>query len=111
MRKVDKPWGHEIIWAETQHYAGKFLFINKGHKLSRQYHLQKEETFFVQSGELTLEIGSVDNMFTLNLVAGQSYHCPPKTIHRMIAVTDVVVIEVSTPELTDVIRVEDDYGR
>lgn len=111
MRRVDKPWGYEIIWAETDKYVGKFLVIKRDHKLSRQYHIKKDETFFVQNGLMDLEIGPPDNMFTIRLTEGQSYHCPPGTIHRMIAISNVVVIEVSTPELDDVVRVEDDYGR
>lgn len=112
MRRVEKPWGHELIWAETKDYVGKVLHINQGHKLSRQYHNLKEETFFLQSGAMDLEIGmSGDGLVTFHMKAGESYHCPPKTVHRMIAVTDVEVIEVSTPHLDDVVRLEDDYGR
>jgi mannose-6-phosphate isomerase len=111
MRKVDKPWGYELIWAETRNYVGKIIHINKGHKLSRQYHNIKEETFMVQSGYLDLEIGEVTNRITHHLKSGESFHCPTRTIHRMIAVSDVDVIEVSTPELDDVVRLEDDYGR
>lgn len=109
-RTIDKPWGHETIWAHTKDYVGKILHINKHHRLSRQYHQHKEETFLVQSGELTLEIGMPVEQ-TYILTAGQSFHCPPKTIHRMIAITDVEVIEVSTPQLDDVVRLEDDYNR
>ena len=111
MRRVDKPWGYEIVWAETDRYVGKVLHINAGHKLSRQYHERKDETFFVQSGEMTLEIGDAKSLRTLKLARGESFHCAPKTIHRMIATTDVDVIEVSTPELDDVVRLEDAYGR
>jgi mannose-6-phosphate isomerase-like protein (cupin superfamily) len=111
MRRVEKPWGHEIVWAETDRYVGKILHIKAGHKLSRQYHERKDETFFVQSGEMTLEIGDTKSLRTLRLATGESFHCAPKTIHRMIALTDVDVIEVSTPELDDVVRLEDAYGR
>jgi len=110
MRRVDKPWGYELIWAETEHYVGKILHINAGGKLSRQYHEFKEETFFVKDGEMFLEIGHPP-MQKMHMQAGDSYHCPPFTIHRMIAITDVDVIEVSTPQLDDVVRLEDDYGR
>jgi mannose-6-phosphate isomerase-like protein (cupin superfamily) len=111
MRRVEKPWGHEIVWAETDHYVGKVLHIKAGHKLSRQYHERKDETFFVQSGEMKLEIGEATAMHTLILAPGEAFHCTPKTIHRMVAVTDVDVIEVSTPELDDVVGLEDAYGR
>ena len=111
MRRVDKPWGYELIWAETPRYAGKLLHIAKGQKLSRQYHVTKDETFLVQSGELQLEIGPANEVQVLLLRAGESFHCAPGTIHRMVGATDVDVIEVSTPELDDVVRLEDAYGR
>jgi mannose-6-phosphate isomerase-like protein (cupin superfamily) len=111
MRRVDKPWGHELIWAETERYVGKILHIQAGQKLSRQYHNVKDETFLVQSGEMDLQIGEGPEMKTLRMKPNDAFHCPPKTIHRMVAVTDVDVIEVSTPELSDVVRLEDAYGR
>lgn len=111
MRTVTKPWGHELIFAETDKYVGKVLHIDAGHKLSRQYHNKKEETFLIQNGEMDLEIGMGEQRETLRMLQGHSYHCKPGTIHRMIAITDVDVIEVSTPELDDVVRLEDAYGR
>src|SRR5205823_10435371 len=111
MRRVEKPWGYELVWAETDRYVGKVLHIKAGHKLSRQYHERKDETFFVQSGEMHLEIGDAQSLKTLVLAPGESFHCTPHTIHRMVAKTDVDVIEVSTPELDDVIPLEDPYGR
>jgi quercetin dioxygenase-like cupin family protein len=111
MRRVEKPWGYELIWAETERYVGKVLHIAKGQKLSRQYHNKKEETFLVQSGEMDLEIGQGADQKTIRMKPLDSYHCLPKTVHRMIAVTDVDVVEVSTPELDDVVRLEDIYGR
>ncbi|HEY1957221.1 MAG TPA: cupin domain-containing protein [Polyangiaceae bacterium] len=111
MRRVEKPWGYEIVWAETDRYVGKVLHITRGHKLSRQYHERKDETFYVQSGEMQLEIGEVGAVRTLVMKPGDAYHCAPKTIHRMVATTDVDVIEVSTPDLDDVVRLEDEYGR
>jgi mannose-6-phosphate isomerase-like protein (cupin superfamily) len=111
MRRVEKPWGYEIIWAETERYVGKILHINAGAKLSRQYHVKKDETFMVQTGEMDLEVGDGPERRTLRMRQHQSFHCPPRTVHRMIAVTDVDVIEVSTPELSDVVRLEDEYGR
>ena len=110
-RTVQKPWGYELIWAETSRYVGKILHINAGHSLSRQYHVVKEETLLVQSGEMDLEIGTGDDIKILRLIPGGVYHVKPGTIHRMTAVSDVDVIEASTPELEDVIRLEDSYGR
>ena len=111
MRRVEKPWGHELIWAETSRYVGKLLHIAAGQRLSRQYHVRKDETFLVQAGVMHLEIGAGAELKTIVLEAGQSFHCVPGTIHRMIAESDVDVIEVSTPELDDVVRLEDAYGR
>src|SRR5689334_1563257 len=111
MRRVEKPWGYELIWAHTERYVGKILHINAGQKLSRQYHNKKEETFLVQSGEMDLEIGEGENHRVLRMKPLDSFHCLPKTIHRMVAVSDVDVVEVSTPELDDVVRLEDAYGR
>ena len=111
MRRVEKPWGHELIWAETARYVGKVLHIKAGQRLSRQFHHKKEETFLIQTGEMDLEIGQGAEIKTLRMRPGDSYHCLPKTIHRMIAVSDVDVVEVSTPELDDVVRLEDVYGR
>ena len=108
---IKKPWGSESIWALTKDYVGKVLFINKGHRLSRQYHEKKEETILVQSGVLHLEIGK-ENVEYLELDPGQSYHIKPNTIHRFCARdTNVILIEVSTPYLHDVVRIEDDYNR
>jgi mannose-6-phosphate isomerase len=111
MRRVDKPWGHELIWAETPRYVGKLLHIQAGHRLSRQYHRVKEETLLIQSGEMELEVGPNEAIEKRRMVKGDVFHVKPGTIHRMIAVTDVDVIEVSTPELDDVVRLEDAYGR
>ncbi len=111
MRRVEKPWGYELIWAEAKGYVGKILHIDAGQRLSRQYHNRKEETFLVQAGEMDLEIGAAPDIKTLRMRAMDSYHCVPKTVHRMIAVTDVDVVEVSTPDLDDVVRLEDAYGR
>lgn len=111
MRKVEKPWGHELIWAEASRYVGKILHIKQGQKLSRQYHEKKEETFLVQRGQMNLELGPAENLQILVMNEGDVYHCLPHTIHRMVAVTDVDVLEVSTPELDDVVRLEDAYGR
>lgn len=115
MRLVQKPWGHEEIWAETNNYVGKVLFINPGHRLSRQYHNLKEETFRVLSGVLLLEIGQGEDLFCFYMTPGMTYHCPPGTIHRMCCEANekepVQVLEVSTNHLDDVVRLEDDYKR
>lgn len=111
MRRVDKPWGHELVWAHTDRYVGKLLHIRAGEKLSRQYHRIKDETLLVQSGTLFLEIGPAEAHEGKRMREGDTFHVTPGTIHRMVAETDVVVIEVSTPELDDVVRLEDVYGR
>ena len=110
--KVIKPWGHEIIWSHCEKFVGKILCINRGHKLSRQYHEKKEETIFVLSGTLLLEIGMGKAFQIIVLKNGQSFHIPPNTVHRFCAAYgDVELAEVSTPELDDVVRLEDDYNR
>ena len=111
MRIVDKPWGHEEIWAETSRYAGKFLIIKAGEMLSRQYHEKKEETVCVLDGVLVLEVGR-DPPQRLLLHPGESFHVKPGTVHRFCAGdVDVRLVEVSTPELDDVVRLEDKYAR
>ncbi len=112
MRTVQKPWGHEEIWAETPKYVGKYLHINAGCRLSRQYHERKEETIRVISGDLVLELGTGPNLVSQILAPGEVYHVTPKTVHRFCARdNNVVLVEVSTPELDDVIRLDDDYSR
>jgi mannose-6-phosphate isomerase len=111
MRVVEKPWGHEEIWAECPRYAGKFLIIKGGEKLSRQYHERKEETICVLQGTLVLEIGTAPPQ-VLRLAPGATYHIPPGTVHRFCAdFEDVRLVEVSSPELDDVVRLEDKYQR
>ena len=113
-RIIQKPWGSEVIWAETNEYVGKIIFIDKGHKLSRQYHEEKEETILVKSGILNLEIGSKDAGGIKHYVlhAGETFHVHPGIIHRFCAdKVAVEIIEVSTPFLDDVVRLEDDYDR
>lgn len=111
MRRVDKPWGHELIWAQTDRYVGKVLHIRAGERLSRQYHRVKDETLFVQAGTMLLELGDEGARETRRMGPGDVFHVVPGTIHRMVAETDVDVFEVSTPELDDVVRLEDRYGR
>ncbi len=111
-RKVDKPWGHELIWAETDRYVGKVLHVKAGHSLSLQYHERKDETIHVLSGRMQFWVGpSADALEEITLAQGESYHITPGTVHRMAAVTDVDILEASTPELDDVVRLEDRYGR
>jgi mannose-6-phosphate isomerase-like protein (cupin superfamily) len=111
MRRVEKPWGYELVWAQTDRYVGKILHITAGQRLSRQYHVKKDETFLVESGEMDLEIGEGADTKVIRMKARDAFHCAPHTVHRMVGVTDVDVIEVSTPELDDVVRLEDAYGR
>ena len=112
---VIKPWGHEIRFAISDKYIGKILYIAKGQRLSRQYHTQKDETIFVQEGILLLEIGSPNdpNFKKIELGYGHRYRIFPGVVHRFCAPYDqgVTLVEVSTPELDDVVRLEDDYSR
>lgn len=111
-RLVSKPWGSEQIWAETESYVGKVISIDAGQRLSLQYHQEKDESILVTKGRLRLHTGStVDQIETTILGEGESAHIPPGLIHRFEAVDDTVLIEVSTPQLMDVVRLEDDYGR
>jgi quercetin dioxygenase-like cupin family protein len=113
VRLVKKPWGYEEIWAETDKYVGKFLHIDAGCRLSRQYHNVKTETIRVLEGRLILETGdSISGFSERSLDRGEVFHVSPGTIHRFGARdTPVVLVEVSTPELDDVVRLEDDYAR
>ena len=111
-RFVDKPWGHEEIFAETARYVGKILFIRAGEALSLQYHERKEETLRVLDGSVRLITGlQVSTLESLDLGPGKAFHIAPGVIHRMVALTDCRLLEVSTPELEDVVRLEDRYGR
>jgi len=113
--KVTKPWGHEEIWTQTSRYVGKILFIKRGQRLSRQYHKVKEETIMVLEGTLTCEHGPYfdgDKVYTERMSPGDIFHVPTGTIHRFCAEGgDVRIVEVSTPEIGDVVRLEDDYRR
>jgi mannose-6-phosphate isomerase-like protein (cupin superfamily) len=111
VQRIPKPWGYELIFAKTGRYVGKILHVNRGECLSLQYHEMKEETLFVVRGELKLTIEYDGERRLVPLRAGQAFHIPPRLIHRMEAVEDTDVAEVSTPELDDVIRLEDRYGR
>jgi quercetin dioxygenase-like cupin family protein len=109
--RVDKPWGHELIWARTDRYVGKILHIEPGHTLSLQYHNKKDESIHVLRGEIILRIQKDEAMTERRVPAGESFHLPPKTIHQFEAVTASDLLEASTPELDDVIRLKDRYGR
>jgi mannose-6-phosphate isomerase-like protein (cupin superfamily) len=110
-QRVPKPWGYELIFAHTERYVGKILHVNRGESLSLQYHEMKEETLFVVAGELKLTIEHDGDRRELSLRAGQAFHIPPRMIHRMEAIQDSDIAEVSTPEIHDVVRLEDRYGR
>ena len=110
-RKVDKPWGHEIIWAHTDRYVGKILHINHGESLSYQFHRVKDETIRLLSGVLEMDIETNGERQKVRLAPGEGLHIVPGMKHRMTAVEDCDVLEVSTPELDDVVRLEDRYGR
>jgi mannose-6-phosphate isomerase-like protein (cupin superfamily) len=111
-QRVDKPWGYELIWAHTDRYVGKILHIEAGESLSLQYHRQKDETLYLLSGDLALEIGEDENALeTVLLQPGESIHMWPGRRHRLAARTACDVLEASTPELDDVVRLVDRYGR
>ena len=111
-RRVDKPWGHELIWVLTDRYCGKQITIETGRRLSLQYHERKDEAVFVISGRLRLHYEDDDGrMAARDMGPGESAHVPVGRRHRFEAIERVELIEVSTPELEDVVRVEDDFGR
>ncbi len=110
--RVEKPWGYEIRWAVTERYAGKLIHVDRGHQLSLQYHVQKEESIHVLSGEMDLQLESNSgDVETHRLTAGMSAHIRPGRKHRFVAVEDTDLLEVSSPEIDDVVRLEDSYGR
>jgi oxalate decarboxylase/phosphoglucose isomerase-like protein (cupin superfamily) len=110
--RVEKPWGYEVRWAVTERYAGKLIHVNRGHRLSLQYHVQKDESIHVISGTMDLLLESDSGeVETHRLTAGMSAHIRPGRKHRFIAIDDTDVFEVSSPEIDDVVRIEDVYGR
>lgn len=109
--RVPKPWGHEIHWAVTDRYVGKIIHINEGQALSLQYHNLKDETIYVLSGRLLFEVEENGALIAREMSPGQAFRVTPKTVHRMTAITECDVLEASTPELTDVVRIQDRYGR
>jgi quercetin dioxygenase-like cupin family protein len=111
VRRVEKPWGYELHWAHTDRYVGKLIHVEKGHALSLQYHNVKDETIFLWAGRMLFEM-EIDGQLTgREMSPGEAVHVTPKTVHRMTALEDCDIFEVSTPELTDVVRLEDRYGR
>ena len=110
--RVDKPWGWELIWALTDRYCGKLLFVRAGEALSLQYHERKDESWLVREGRAALELGAVDGVLEEREIGpGDAFHFPPGTVHRVRALEDTLIVEVSTPDLDDVVRLADDYGR
>ncbi len=109
--RVDKPWGYELIWARTDRYVGKILHVKAGQILSLQYHNFKDETMHVLRGELILRTQPGDVLESRSFRAGESVHIPAKLIHQIEAVVDTDVLEASTAELDDLVRLQDRYGR
>jgi mannose-6-phosphate isomerase len=112
-RKVEKPWGHELIWAHADTYVGKVLFVKAGESLSLQFHREKDESWLVQAGRAKVELGSAGDAFLKEEVVspGTAFRLRPGTVHRVTALEDTTILEVSTPHLDDVVRLEDLYGR
>ena len=112
-RRVEKPWGWELIWAHTDLYVGKILFLRAGHSLSLQFHNEKDESWYVESGRGELELGDVGQgiLNTEVIGPGAAFHYVPGTVHRVTALEELTILEVSTPHLDDVVRLEDAYGR
>jgi mannose-6-phosphate isomerase len=113
-RRVEKPWGYELWWARTERYVGKILHVRRGESLSLQYHNVKDETILLQSGRLLFETGTPGQekeLRRIEMKPGDVFHITPGTLHRMTGIEDCDILEVSTPELEDVVRLEDRYGR
>jgi len=111
-RRVEKPWGHELIWAHTDRYVGKLIFIRKDQRLSLQYHERKDESVYVVRGRMALHLADVAGTLCVHeLGPGDHQRIPTGRTHRFEALEDVELIEISTPELDDVVRLEDDFGR
>jgi mannose-6-phosphate isomerase-like protein (cupin superfamily) len=113
VKRVDKPWGYELIWALTGVYCGKVLFVQAGQSLSLQFHREKDESWLIQSGRAKLELGAVgDSVLKTEVIGpGAAFHYAPGTVHRVTAIEDTTILEVSTTQLDDVVRLEDAYGR
>ena len=113
VRRVDKPWGYELIWALTDSYCGKLLHVKAGHSLSLQFHREKDESWLVQEGRARIELGEAGQAVLAEEVVGPgaAFRYVPGTVHRVTALEDTTILEVSTPQLEDVVRLEDAYGR
>ncbi|HYY65115.1 MAG TPA: cupin domain-containing protein [Gaiellaceae bacterium] len=111
--RVEKPWGHELIWAKAEQYAGKMLFIRAGQALSLQFHREKDESWYVLEGRAELQLGEAGQAVLAEEVVGPgaAFRFRPGTVHRVRALEDTTILEVSTPELNDIVRLEDEYGR
>ena len=112
-RRVEKPWGWELVWAQTDVYVGKILFVRAGESLSLQFHKEKDESWYVESGRAELELGDAGKgvLNTEVIAPGACFHFRPGTVHRVTALEDITILEVSTPQLDDIVRLEDRYGR
>jgi mannose-6-phosphate isomerase len=111
--RVDKPWGYELIWALTDSYCGKLLVVRAGHELSLQFHREKDESWYVLEGRVELELAGAGEKATSSEVVnpGAAFRITPGTVHRVRALEDTTILEVSTPQIDDVVRLEDAYGR
>ena len=111
-RKTEKPWGYELLFALTPKYAGKVIFVKKGYRLSLQYHKEKEESMYLLQGRVKFSVQPQDGQIKETIgEPGYYLHLPPMTTHRIEALEDSTILEVSTPQLSDVVRLQDDYGR
>lgn len=112
-QRVEKPWGWELIWALNEHYCGKLLFVRAGHSLSLQFHREKDEAWYIQEGRAELELAPPGQAVTASevIAPGAAFHFTPGTVHRVTALEDTLILEVSTPHVDDVVRLEDRYGR
>jgi quercetin dioxygenase-like cupin family protein len=111
VKRIPKPWGYEILWAHTDRYVGKVLHINAGQALSVQYHNHKDETVYLLKGEMKYWVKLGDELEDVRLREGDAFRITPGTVHYMEAITDCDILEASTPELDDVVRLQDRYGR
>lgn len=111
--RIDKPWGYELIWAQSEHYAGKLLFVRAGEKLSLQFHRQKDESWYLLEGRAQIELAAAGEKATSReiVTSGAAFRFTPGTVHRIEAIDDTTILEVSTPHLDDIVRLEDVYGR
>jgi mannose-6-phosphate isomerase-like protein (cupin superfamily) len=112
VRRIEKPWGHELVWALTDRYCGKILFVAAGEALSLQFHRRKDESWYVLEGSAQVELGGVGEEPAARVVGpGEALRLPAGTVHRVTALSDTRILEVSTPEIDDVVRIDDRYGR